>query len=472
VTLSPASNRISPVVFLVLSVILYYLAGGAYLLFALLCAIHELLLQRRLLPGLLCLLSAAVVPYVLGVMIFGVSTVGAFSDLMPFSWRILAYEGRRRLIGAVYALYLFLPATLIASAIWQYVLSPRINIHILSSKRRNSKSGRGLWILRPVIESVAVFGIASAAVLLSYDAERRTLSAVHFYACHRMWPQVLDAAGRYPSNSAVINAVNRALYHTDRLGYDMFRWPQHPDVLLKTGEDHILAYWHKFDTQFDLGLMNMAEKNFTECMEVMGEHPMILKRLSLINMVKANYDSARIYLGKLSKALFHADWANDYLSLLQRDPNLATDEEIQHLRSACMKSDDPAIFFSKEKVLSALLEQNGRNKMAFEYLMAWYMLTIQLDKAAQMVERLKDFGYKELPGLYEEALLMYVYGTKKAVNLGGYQVTHQARQRIEHFSYVFNRNKKNKKAAYPELAGDYGNSYLFYRIYGFSGVGK
>lgn len=466
-----ALNRVRPAVFLVLSVILYYFTGGAYLLFAILCAIHELLLQRRLLPGLLCLLSAAVVPYITGVTIFGVSTVGAFSDLMPFSWKILAYQGRRRLIGVVYALYLFLPSIMMASAVWQNVLSPGINVRIFS-RRKKSKSGPGLRILRPVIESITIFGIGSAAVLLSYDAEKRTLYAVHYYACHRMWPQVLDAAGRYTDNSAAVNAVNRALYHTGRLGYDMFRWPQHPDALLRTGKDQMIAYWQKFDTQFDLGLMNMAEKNFTECMEVLGENPMILKRLAMINLVKANYDSARIYLGKLSKTLFHADWANDYLSRLQSDPNLTKDHRIQHLRLVCMKTDDPTIFFSKERALCDLLVQNKSNKMAFEYLTAWYMLTRQLEKTVQMVEHLKDYDYKELPGLYEETLLIYVYGTKKVVNLGGYRVSHQARQRIEQFSYVFNRYGKNKKAAYAELARDYGNSYFFYHIYGFSGVGK
>ena len=241
---------------------------------------------------------------------------------------------------------------------------------------------------------------------------------------------------------------------------------------MQTGRDQILAYWQKFDTQLDLGLMNMAEKNLTECMEVFGEHPMILKRLALINMVKANYDSARIYLAVLSKTLFHADWANDYLARLQSDPNLATDDRIQHLRSVCMRTDDPTIFFSREEVLGDLLEQNGRNKMAFEYLTAWYMLTRQLDKSVRMIERLKDFDYRELPGHYEEALLIYVYGTKRTVNLGGHQATGQARRRIEHFSHVFNAHKRNKQAAFGELAGDYGDSYFFYHIYGFSGVGK
>ncbi|MEA3227348.1 MAG: DUF6057 family protein, partial [Planctomycetota bacterium] len=470
-TLSPVSNHIRLAVFLALSVVLYYIAGGAYLLFAVLCAIYELLFKRRPLPGLLCLLSAAAVPYILGVLVFGASAVSAFSDLMPFSWKILSYKGRSRLINTVYVLYLFLPVTMLALAFWKDVLSPRIYIRLLS-RRKKSKPKTRLSIFRPVVESFALFGIASAAVFFSYDAEKRTLSAVHYYACNRMWPQVLVEARRYPGNSFVVNAVNRALHHTGRLGYDMFCWPQHPDVLLQTGEDQILAYWHKFDTQLDLGLVNMAEKNLTECMEVFGEHPIILKRLALINIVKANYGSARIYLGALSRTLFHSDWANDYLARLQSDPNLSGDERVQHLRSVCMKKDYPTIFFSTGRMLRDLLEQNGKNRMAFEYLTAWYMLTKQLDNLTRTIERLNDFDYRELPRLYEEALLIYVYGTKKTVNLTGYESTRQSRRRIEHFSHVFNRYRKNKQAAYDELAKDYGDSYFFYHIYGISGVRK
>lgn len=468
---TPYLPHISIAAFLVLSAALYYVAAGAYLLFAVLCAIYELFFKRRLFAGLLCLLCAAAVPYVAGVVVFRVSAVSAFSDLTPFSWRVLSYEGRRRLISAIYVLYSFLPAAMLISALWKNVLSPRMNFRV-SSKRKKSRARPVGPIVRPVVESLALFTIAAAAVLFSYDAQTRTLSAVHFYACNRMWPQVLRAARGCPNHSLVINAVNRALYHTGRLGYDMFRWPQTPDALLKTGQDQILTCWQKFDTQIDLGLMNMAEKNLTECMEVFGEQPAILERLALINMVKANYDSARIYLGALSKTLFHSKWADDYLARLRSDPNLSGDERIQHLRSVCMKTDDPAMFFSREKALRGLLENNGGNHMAFEYLIAWYMLTRQLDNSVRTIERLGDFNYKEVPTLYEEALLVYVYGTKKTIKLPGYETNPMTRQRIERFSHVFNGYGRNKQAAYSELAKDYGDSYFFYHIYGISGVRK
>ena len=461
------------VVLLIMSVILYYIAGGAYLLFALLVAIYELLFNRLLLLGLLSLFLAVVVPYVLGVLLFNESVINAFSDSLPFSWKTLAFESRREAIMVIYILYLFLPLTMLSSALYLKIPGSRIQT-CLRSWAKKAKVSTNSPILRSLFESFVILAFAFMTVIFASDAEKRTIFAVHYYACHRMWPQVLKAARHHPDNPFVMNAVNRALYYTGRLGYDMFCWPQHPDVLLPTGEDRILACWHKFDTQIDLGLMNMAERNLNESTQVFGEHPMILKRLALINMVKADYGSARIYLGALSKTLFDSKWANDYLALMQSDPNLSTDSKIQYLRSTCPEKDYAVIGYSKERVLRDLLEKNSQNRMAFEYLTAWYMLTgpRQLEKCVRSIEHLKDFDYQELPRLYEEVLLIYVYSTRKPVQLVGYQPSLKARQQIENFSRIFNSHNRNKREAFGELAKDYGDSYFFYHIYGFSGVRK
>jgi hypothetical protein len=458
------------IVFLVLSVVLYTMAAGAYLLFAVLCAIYELLVRRWWQLSVPYLLSAVIIPYVEGVLLFHVSITAAYSDLLPFSWKILGWPSRGELIIVVYAMFLLLPLTALTLGLWRLnIANSKQGTEDRKRKRalaRYALSGKAKW----VIESLLIFAVAGMTAFFSHSAERKTLHAVQYYACRRMWPEVLQAARRYPYSSLTINAVNRALYHTGRLGYDMFSYPQHPDALLLTAEDNIVAYWHKFDTQLDLGLVNMAQKNLIECMEVYGAHPTILKRLALINMVKANYDSAKIYLGALSKTLFDADWVNEYLAHLRSDPDLLKDDRIQRLRGLCLEKDHGSLLYAKQKALSALLEENSQNRMAFEYLMAWYMLTKQLDKLTQNIKHLNDFDYAEVPRLYEQAALIYAYGAKKTVHLDGRQANPDVRRQIEHFSKVYNRYNRNKQAAFADLAKDYGDSYFFYYIYGFSGM--
>jgi hypothetical protein len=222
------------------------------------------------------------------------------------------------------------------------------------------------------------------------------------------------------------------------------------------------VYWHKFDTLIDLGLINTAEKNLTECMETFGEQPMILERLALVNLVKGATDTARIYLGALSKMLFYGRWAEDYLARLEADPNLSEDRQIQNLRARYLKKDYTALFYAKEPMLLALLEQNSRNRMAFEYLMAWYMLTKQLDKFMQNIGRLSDLGYAAIPPAYQEALAIYAYPRDKARD---YPISPEVRGRFERFSSIFNRYNRNKVQAADELAREYGKTYFFYYMY-------
>lgn len=472
ITHSLTSNTGRLIVGLVLSVILYTMAAGVYLLFAVLCAMYELLFRRQCLLGLLYLLSAVAIPYIEGVLIFGVSIIDAFSDLSPFSWKIMSFDNRRKLIVVIYILYLFLPLTILVSGFWQKIQNstrlslPKSKIQTrLSLWLKKSKFTTGPPVLRWVIESLVLFAIAFAAVFFSYDTKKKTLFVVDYYAGQRMWPQLLRAARGHPDNYFVVNAVNRALYHTGRLSYDMFSWPQHPDTLFLGTKKYQSAHWKKFGIYLDLGFVNMAENALTESLEGLGERPIILKRLALINMAKANYDSARIYLGALSKTLFYNDWANNYLARLKSDPDLSQDKQIQRLRSVCMQKDYGYTTLNVETMLLQLLDKNKQNRMAFEYLMSLYLLTGQLEKFVQNLDRSEDFGLSKFPQLYEEAMLVYVNITGKPVNLRGRLLSTESRQRFDGFNQVLNDYGKNKQAAFNTLAKDYWDSYFFYYVY-------
>jgi hypothetical protein len=142
------------------------------------------------------------------------------------------------------------------------------------------------------------------------------------------------------------------------------------------------------------------------------------------------------------------------------------------LRSLLLDKDYPTHYLPKEEMLSWLLEKNSQNRMAFEYLMAWYLLNKHLVKFTQKIEHLQDFGYPELPTHYEEAALIYVYGTRKPLHISGYKPSPQLQQRIEDFGQLLNSYGKDKKAAFGELSRKYRNTYFFYYIYAPPGTKK
>ena len=110
--------------------------------------------------------------------------------------------------------------------------------------------------------------------------------------------------------------------------------------------------------------------------------------------------------------------------------------------------------------------------MAFEYLMARYMLKKHLNKLVENLERLKDFDYPELPTHYEEAALIYIYGRRKPLDLSTYPTNPQKRKQIEDFTRILNSYGGNKQAASKELTKKYLNTYFYYYMYTSTGPNK
>ena len=271
------SNPVSLPVFLVLSIIVYAAAGVVYLLFAVLCAIYELLIRKQWWAGLMYLLLVPIVLQIEGLLVFDVSIANTLSHL-----RLLFHNPDTTTVTMVCILYLFLPVAVLGLRIARF-------FGVIPSDKPLAMAPRVIAIALP-------FVIGAAAVGLSHNSILKTTLEIDYYASRRMWPEVLQAAKHYPPPSRV---VNRALYHTGRLADDMFAYPQSPDSLFATNATN--TYWMLFDTYIDLGQINQAEYALVICLEMYGERPIILKRLALVNMVKNNIGAARVCLGHLAR---------------------------------------------------------------------------------------------------------------------------------------------------------------------------
>jgi hypothetical protein len=329
-----------------------------------------------------------------------------------------------------------------------------------------------------IIKTIALFAIAALPIFFTNDHNIGTLKA-DYYASGGNWSKVIRTGRAYPTSRFTIHLVNRALYHSGLLAYDMFSFPQDSSVLYLTTTDgefdkSAVGFWQGIETYLDLGYINRAQRNLWSALELYGERPVLLKNLALVNMVKGNYNSARVHLVALSKTLFHANWANEYLDKLKSDPALKKDAEIQRLRSIMLKK-KYGFFYEFDPVVISfdLLDANGHNRMAFEYMMAFYLLERNpgLTPFLQNLYRLKEFNYTKLPRLYEEAILVYMYETKKTVDLHGFKISEESVRRNNDFALSI-QNYGGLQAAREYMAENFGDSYLFYYLYGGSGVKK
>jgi hypothetical protein len=467
------SKPLALLVFLVLSIVLYAIAGWVYLLFAVLCAIYELLVGRRWLMGVMYLVAAPVVSYIEGLLVFDMSIIYALRHLRSFS-----YEAGTVILTVLCILYLFLPVTV--TGLWLAGLFCARAARYNSSKAEKNESNQASrfsagWagITLNIVGWLLPFVMGVVAVGLSYSDDLKMMLEVNYYAYRRMWPEVLQTARGNPDGRFTSCVVNRALYHTGRLAEEMFAYPQRPEALFMQNKTSETVFWELFDICIDLGQMNLAEYSLLISIGKYGEQPILLRRLVLVNMVKGRTGAAKVCLGALSRTLFDAGWAMEYLAKIKRDPNLSTDKEIQQLRSMMPTKDRNFASSVDENILLDLLDKDRRNRMAFEYLMGVYLLAGQFDKFIGNLDRLDDFDYTRIPRVYEEAILLYSYMRDTRVELRGREISSESRERLNNFLNVYlGRYREDKTAAFNELARDYGDSYLFYCLYGQSGMKK
>jgi hypothetical protein len=125
-------------------------------------------------------------------------------------------------------------------------------------------------------------------------------------------------------------------------------------------------------------------------------------------------------------------------------------------------------YFPVETMLLRLLERNRHNRMAFEYLMAHYLLTRQLDKFALHIKRLADFDYPDIPRHYEEAMLLLIRSGRQYGEFGleNRQISWETQRRFNNFSLVVGRHLRDKEAARNATMPGFGDTYCFYYLFG------
>ena len=126
---------------------------------------------------------------------------------------------------------------------------------------------------------------------------------------------------------------------------------------------------------------------------------------------------------------------------------------------------------SIEQMLTGLLVRNPHNKMSFEYLMTYYLLSGQVDKIAANSERFDDFGYQTIPILYEEAIIIHFSLHGQKINLTKYNIRPQTIQRYMNFIQLKqNLQTQTRQEVLNRLILEFGSSYFFFYIFGCVGV--
>lgn len=201
-----------------------------------------------------------------------------------------------------------------------------------------------------------------------------------FMARHQQWNRILETINaEKPNNQIGVTVQNLALAMHGLLANHLFEYNQNgiagllPDV--KTDATSPLPTAEAF---YQLGMINVAQRTVFEAQEAILDFQKsgrCYKRLAETNLINGSYEVARKYLTALQKTLFYREWANETLPLLGNEKAIAQHPEYGRLRKFAYKEN----FYFSDHVTREMLESlyygNTDNRLAYEYLKAYYMLT-------------------------------------------------------------------------------------------------
>jgi len=480
----PVAARL--IAFLVVSGLVYYVAAGPYLVFAWLCGVYELGVKRNYALGVLCVLCAVLVPAA-GARLFDLTLSQSYEGLMsssPQHW--LAIPSSEALAVTIQAgLVLFFPVA--AAALLGYRRrggSPVAEADDRTGGQRRAGDARGLRSAispsRLALTSAAFVACVVALDVVWFDFPKQCLLRMVRSAEHEQYAEVLAHVRRVPASDVRLLDVrtgfhvNRALYHTGDLLDRMFSYPQtlNAPTLALVGEtaDSMAQTTPRqcSDILFDLGRINESEHMAYEALEVFGDRPRTIKRLIYINVLQNRPEAARRFLALLERSLLHRRWARRCARQLDADPKLSGVSAVASRRDFMVVRDATGEIVDLEGMLGGLLERNPRNRMAFEYLMAHYLLTRQLEPLVANLHRFDDFDDPRWPRHCEEALVIHLAATRSQdLDLGVHRIRPETWRRYREFVQALQPFPRERAAeAFAALHDDFGDSYFFFHVFG------
>ena len=422
--------------------VLYWLAGGVFLLLPLFALFFEIL-KREL--KIVQLLGWAIIS---GVLSYAIPTLCK-------SW-FLQYPLRQVWLGVNYFRFPVSVPVSVGIIVILLVVIP-FALYYLSNfiKRDNSKA--------LIIGQLAVM-VLGGYFLISHSADmsKEEVMAYDFNCRMRRWDHVIAMADKKtPATPLSVTCLNLALAKEDLLGERMFSYFQKgvgglmPDFVrdytipMIAGE----VYYH-------LGFINTAQRFAFEAMEALPDYQKssrAVMRLAETNIINGNYEVAEKYLHLLQKTFYYKRWASNALATMKDEKLIAQHPEWGPLRKYRTQEDFLFSEGEKEMMLGVLFKQNRTNRMAFEYLMACTLLTKDLKHFLQYFPLSESLNYQTIPKSYQEALYYAWTNTNKDSSRDiPYPIHNGVKQRFQLFQ------KMPGQANTASYKNEYSDTYWYY----------
>ena len=276
--------------------------------------------------------------------------------------------------GSHYHRYPTVFPTLLYAAWLSAVVLPLI-VRALRKKTAGSKH------YAVTLSSFAVVAVVMGCLVwknANFKAEK--VMAYDFMARYQQWNRILETVNaEKPNNQIGVTVQNLALAMHGMLLEQMANYNQNGIAgLLPDVKEDATSPLPTAEAFYQLGMINVAQRTVFEAQEAILDFQKsgrCYKRLAQTNLINGQYPVARKYLSALQKTLFYRGWANETLPLLGDEEAIARHPEYGRLRQSAYKED---FYFSDHvtpEMLKSIYYRNKDNRLAYQYLLAYYMLT-------------------------------------------------------------------------------------------------
>ncbi|MGC8823379.1 MAG: DUF6057 family protein [Bacteroidales bacterium] len=454
--------RFVQLVFLVLWIVgSYYVAGATalliflsgILLFSIFAPSYNLLL--RFVHVVIGIVAAVAVPYLGYKYFFNIPQEKIWWDLVPSQPVVIRYVPDQTL----YLMVGILPATLLVMGLVAATKSLIQKLTFIQAWGNRLASYK--WVItyfNIIIIAAGVYFVMQQWVLTRLDTQKKSVILVDYYTLHGEWDKAVNAALEAKGYDLFINYnYNRAVYNLGKAGDWFFRYPQllgadalFPDKIA-SGQVALVAS----DFYYELGYISEALHWAYEAQSTTPYNPRVLKRLVQVHLIERRPEAAATYLNILKTAYFQDEFVKKYSAYLRDTSLISKDPEFQQKRALMpLNTYTPGTINQKFKLL---LQFNGNNRQALEFLAISYLLSHQLGDFVKIIPQIAGY-YKQLPKIYQEALLLFMAKTNVDVR---YPFDEEIVQSLRQF-FEYLKKYPDRKIAKNTLAQYYKGTYVYY----------
>ena len=423
---------------------LYWLAGGAFWIAALLFVLIEFVRFKQF------------TRWQWAIFLLAVTACVSAPPLVAKQW--LQYPLSRLWWGICYNRYpVISPIPLFIA--WSTILCIPLLFRFVSVKSLKPKA-TVIWLL---VEVLALAIGTRWLVQRSADWGKEAVMAYDYSVRMEQWDDVIAMADRKtPDSPLSVACLNLALCQEGKLNDTMFRYFQNgPEGLLPGFKRDFTVPMIVGEIYYHLGLLNTAMQYVFEAMEAIPDYKKsgrAVKRMAEVNLLNGEYKVAEKYLHLLQHTLFYRQWANETLACLGDEAKIDRNAEWARLRKYRMKNDLLFCEEQKDQMFGLLFVNCRTNRMAYEYLMAYTLLTKDLTRFVQYFPLGKTLGYPSIPVHYQEALLAYWMGSRRSPDGFPWPVSQAVGQQFN--DYV--RLSSAGGDAEGQIRDLYGKTYWYY----------